>query len=192
MASPRLAVVVLVLALATVSAFEADDLAGLLPDGKEEFLPDPEGPYFYLSPEDLTEIYNGGYMTYVDRGVVSAASQVYARDSDFYQVVIHDMNSLENASAIVGYFHDLFSGGQATINEIDLGDGGFDYMQFGMSYIYFRLSDLFVTLEGSEGAASAMNLASREVVTRAIPEIVPTAFLAGLVACVGRGRRVRQ
>ena len=192
MASLSLAVVVLFLALATVSAFEADDLAGLLPDGKEGFLPDPEGPYFYLSSEDLTEIYNGGYMTYVDRGVVSAASQVYARDSDFYQVVIHDMDSFENASAIVGYFHDLFSGGQATIDEIDLGDGGFGYMQFGMSYTYFHLWDLFVTLEGSEGAALAMDLASRETVERAVPEILPTAFLAGLAACVGKGRRVRQ
>jgi hypothetical protein len=192
--SQRLIVPVLLISLATVSAFGTGDLMGLLPEGKEGFQADPEGPCLYLSSENLTEIYDGGYLTYVDRGVVSAASQAYASDSDFYQVVIHDMNSLENASVIVGYFYDLLSGGQATIEHLELGDGGFRYTQSGdftYHYIYYHLSDLFVTLEGSDGAVSAMTLASEEIVTRAIPETIPVALL---LICLApwTGKDIRQ
>ena len=180
----------LVLAAGTASAFETADLPDLVPSGEEGYQPDPGGPYLYLSSANLTGIYDGGYLTYVDRGVVSAVSQIYAKDSDYYQIVIHDMNSAENASGIVSYFYDLFSGDGAEINVIDLGDGGFQYKtDFGMNYLYYHLSDLFITLEGSEGAGAAIGIASEDIARRAVQETFPVALLAEAFLLVGLCQR---
>ncbi len=159
------------------SGLDRHELLLLLPGEHDGFVPDEDGPYFFLSTTNLTDIYDGGYMTYVERGVISALSQVYTKDSSFYHTILHSMNSQENASVIVSYFKDLVSGGTVPVSEVDLGDGGFEYSDYGMRYVYFSKGNLFVRLEGGEAASKALTLSAQEVASKAIPEFIFPAVL---------------
>ena len=184
-----IALVALSLSISASAGLGAEDLRRLLPPGHGGFSPDPDGPHYYISTQNLTYIYDGGYLIYVDRGVASAMSQLYTRDSAFYQLVLHDMNSRENASVIVAYFEDLVSG-SVQLEQLDIGDGGFRYSDHGMAYMYFSTGELFVTLEGIEGSEAAIGLAARDVLEKALPDAWQIAALClAFLACTRKWHR---
>ena len=158
-----------VLFMAAVGAREPEELWDLVPDPFEGFTADDEGPYHYPHPDSLLDIYNGGYMVYVDGGVMAATSQAYYSDDTYYTVVLHDVNSPFNASRLVSYFRDQISG--LDISDIDLGDGGFEYSYQQTNFIYYSAGDLFITLQGGEGTLDALRSSARETYERSVPEL---------------------
>jgi hypothetical protein len=179
---PSLALALLLAGTAT--CYDAEDLRLLLPGEFLGFSPYEGGPDFFVSWENLTGIYDGGYMTYVDRGVLTVLSQAYIKESAYYTVVLHGMNSDANASGIVAYFREVISGGSGAVQDFSVGDGGFEYSDQSMGYIYFSVGDLFVALEGTGAAVQgAMALAGQNVAEKAIPEI--SYMVAGAVLAIG-------
>jgi hypothetical protein len=154
--------VLLVAVLASAVAGPArSQLESMLPDACEGF--GGEKAIFCVGMTNLTFIHNGGFMTYVDRGVETALVRTFTRDTSFYSAVIYGMNSVENASAIMEHFRSTYN---AQPNE--MGDGGFEHTSYGMNYIYFCLDDVFVTLEGSgESSMEGMKEAAEDILTKA-------------------------
>lgn len=58
----------------------------------------------YGKGADLTKIYDGGYELYTKNGVIDAAKQMYQRDSDYVEVVVHTMKSSKAALDFVKYW----------------------------------------------------------------------------------------
>ena len=176
----------LVVLLAACLLWAADardigDLEELVPGAFEGFTAG-EGPYLYPGPESLLELYNGGYMVYVDGGVQAALAQDYYGEESYYSLVLHAINTPANAIGMVAYFRDQISAG-FQVNEIELGDGGFEYSFKGTNFLYFSTGDLFVTLQGGQGTLEAIRSSARDVHERAVPEVWVAATLPLLAIC---------
>jgi len=145
------------------------DLEELVPEPFEGFTAG-EGPYLYHGPESLLELYNGGYMVYVDGGVEAALAQDYYGQDSYYSLVLHAINSPANAIGMVAYFRDQISAG-FQVDDIELGDGGFEYSFKGTNFLYYSTGDLFVTLQGGQGTLEAIRSSARDVHEKAVPEV---------------------
>ncbi len=132
--------------LATVPVLGLDQvpLGEYLPGAYEGY--SMQGGEYYVV-ENLTGLYDGEYMKYVERGVMAAVSGIYTRDSSYYSVIIHQMESEADSKSIVEYFEETIYGGGPS--KVDIGDGGFRYEQYEMNYLYFSEGFIFVRLEGS-------------------------------------------
>lgn len=167
-----IAVTIPLMCMGTVSCLSAEELESLMPEAYEGYIPSEEGPIFYLSSRNLTDIYDGGYMTYVNQGVLTAISQVYTKGSSFYTVILHGMTSRANASSIVTYFKGVVCGGSASVDDLLLGGGGFWCTNYDMKYLYFSQGEIFVTLEGlGDSVKTAMEKSAQDVVEKAVPEL---------------------
>lgn len=168
----RLVVVLPFLLVQAASCLDASQLRSYLPAGFEGFVPDGESRFCVAS--NLTYIYDGGYLTYVNRGTIMVVQQFYVnKESAYYTVTLHWMNSRENASNIVRYFRDIFSG-LPNLHDIALGEGGFEYSDCCVTYLYFWQGQLFAALEGTRDlSTNAMGLSAQDVLLKAMPEASP-------------------
>jgi hypothetical protein len=176
----------LILFLVGGAAASQKDLRDMLPDPYQGFSADGDGPYIFPIPDSLLDLYNGGYMIYVDRGVMSALSQGYYSDGSFYSVILHQINSPYNATDLVSYFRGQISGGLA-IRDLDLGDGGFLYGYGQTNFLYFSTRDIFVTIEGGEGTGDAIESSAREIYERSVYE--PMALFFILLSSLYTGKK---
>jgi len=181
----RLAVVLPFLLVQPAFCLEGNQLRSYLPGGVEGFLPDEEQSTFCVA-SNMTYMYDGGYLTYVDRGTIMALQQFYInRESAYYTITLHWMNSRENASNIVRYFRELFSG-LPNLNDTALGEGGFEYSDCCVNYLYFWQGELFAALEGTRDLSTkAMKLSAQEILRKAIPDVSLCLGLAFLVVLLG-------
>jgi len=152
------------------SCLTGNQLRSYLPGALEGFLPDGESRFCVAS--NLTYIYDGGYLTYVNRGTIMAVQQSYVKkESAYYTVTLHWMNTRDNASNIVRHFRELFSG-LPNLNDVALGEGGFECSDCCVNYLYFWQGQLFATLEGTRDLSTkAMTLSAQEILLKAMPDI---------------------
>ncbi len=177
--APTLATVLLCLQL--VAASSSGQLLSLFPEGLDGFSAVEDGLTFCVA-DNLTSIYDGGYMIYVDRGVVMAASQFYTKDSSYYTIALHWMNSRENSSGILAYFRDLLGPGAPNMRNLDLGDGGFEYSDDYMRYMYLIQGRVFATIAGEKDTTDrAARLSAESIVQKAIREPILAVLLAFLL-----------
>ena len=156
-------------------------LEGMLPDAYEGFNAE-RNPMFCVGTVNLTFIHNGGYLSWVDKGVQTALIQTFTKDSSYYSATLYGMNSRANASAIINHFKDQTQG-----NDISLGEEGFEHSGYGMNYIYLRFQDVFITLEGTgTGSMEAMRKSAEEIHRKAMPEPISTVIGLLLLAVLRR------
>ncbi len=169
-----------------------DLLRSYLPGAVDGFLPE-EGQSIFCVASNMTYIYDGGYLTYVNQGTVMALQQFYAKgESAYFSVTLHLMNSRENASRIVGYFRGILSS-LPTLRDAELGEGGFECSDSSVSYLYFWQDRLFVALEGTRDLSiQAMRLSGGEILRKALPEESLCAGLGLGILCLGSSHLFRR
>jgi hypothetical protein len=178
--------ILVILLLSNLSAVAAESnrghLAEFLPGAYEGFTSEIS-PMFCVGVVNLTFIHNGGYLEWVDMGVQTALTQTFTKDGAYYTATIYAMNSLANASGILKHFQEQTGGMDAFI-----GDEGFEHSALGMNYIYFRIGDIFITLDGhGESSMEAIRQSASEIHQKAMPEyLLPGVILGGLLLLIGR------
>ncbi len=125
-----------------------------------------KGSYQYGTGDGLTAIYNGGYMMYVNAGVVEAAQRLYRKDKLYLTITTHTMRTANAASAFLQHWEKANAKEK---RESTPGRGkGFVVMVGGATNVYWVQGGYFVTImvTGSDAAAKKEALAALAVVAK--------------------------
>ncbi|MCC6442285.1 MAG: hypothetical protein IT210_02390 [Armatimonadetes bacterium] len=108
------------------------------------------GGFQYGKGDTLTEIYNGGYNLYVDRGVLEAAQKLYRKGSDILTVTPHLMKDAASARSFVAYWKK--TNAREKIRKTPAPGEGFTVSANGATMLYWSQGRYFLTaMSASEG-----------------------------------------
>jgi len=138
--------------------------AKLLPSAKElKGWKEVAGSFRFGKGESLTEIYDGGYMLYIDNGVQEAAQKIYHKDNVYLTLTTHFMKSQKASKAFVAYWKKMFKNEKLTKTK-GVGEG-FTMSSNGATMTYWSNERVFVTLmatndgkEGVEAVSTALKV----------------------------------
>ena len=168
---PRVLLALLCLASATVHGQgENSKAARVLPSASElGGWHEVKGSYQYGTGDGLTAIYNGGYMMYVDAGVVEAAQKLFRKDKLYLTITTHTMRTANSASAFLQHWEKANAKEK---RESTPGRGkGFVVTVGGATNVYWVHGGYFVTImvTGSDAAAKRDALSALTVVAKKVP-----------------------
>ena len=178
---------VAVLLIPTALSLEVDSLADAVPRTADGFSLVPESQKVCFE-ENLTEIYDAGYYTYIEMGVVVAVYALYTDGSNYFLATLHMVNTPANVSRLLEHFRSIGSS-SGQIEDLGLGDAGFRYDIAGSSYLCFSKDELLVSMEGSGGAVKAAMEDCAEKILHRVSESGLVLVLLGFGATAGSLRR---
>lgn len=167
----RTLLVLLYLAASIVNGQGENSKAARLLPGVSELTgwQEVKGSYQYGAGDGLTGIYDGGYMTYVNAGVVEAAQRLYRKDKLYLTITTHTMRTANSASAFLQHWEKVNA--KEKREQTPAPGKGFVVTVGGATSVYWVRGGYFVTImvTGSDAAAKAEALAALSVVAKKVP-----------------------